>query len=269
MLICRVALGDHVSFAAVEGITDEGKVGVDTSVTLIEAHPFGDITLADRQVSANRVRFLPPMLPSKIVAVGKNYADHAVEMGGQVPAEPMLFFKPNTSVIGPGSPIVLPATSAQVEMEAELAIVIGRMCRHVPAESAADVILGYTVANDVTARDHQRSDGQWARAKGYDTFCPLGPWINTDLDPNNAVLWGAINGEQTQRANTSSMVNNVAELVEFVSGVMTLLPGDVILTGTPAGVTALADGDEVTVAVDGIGQLSNPVAVDNGASPWR
>ncbi|MFY9330647.1 MAG: fumarylacetoacetate hydrolase family protein [Candidatus Nanopelagicales bacterium] len=268
MLITRVAMGDEVVFAAVDGVGASGQLEPGATVSLIDAHPFGGITLTGRTLPAAQVRMLAPILPSKIVAVGKNYAAHAAEMGGEVPGEPMIFFKPNTAVIGPGAPIVLPPSSKEVELEAELAVVVGRMCRNVPREKAADVILGYTVANDVTARDQQRSDQQWGRAKGYDTFCPLGPWINTDIDVTDVEIWSAINGVEAQHASTRTMVRDVPTLVAFISTVMTLLPGDVILTGTPAGVAGIHDGDSVTVAVDGIGQLSNPVKADAGDRPW-
>lgn len=268
MFITRVALGDEVSFAAIDGVDASGHLASGATVALIDAHPFGGVSLTGRVLPIEQVRMLAPILPSKIIAVGKNYAAHAAEMGGEVPSEPMIFLKPNTAVIGPGAPIVLPPSSTQVEMEAELAVVIGRLCRNVPIDKTTEVILGYTAANDVTARDQQRTDQQWGRAKGYDTFCPIGPWINTDIDVRDVPLWGAINGTETQRASTSTMVRDVPTLVSFISTVMTLLPGDVILTGTPAGVAQIKDGDAVTVAVDGIGQLTNPVKADSGDQPW-
>ncbi len=205
------------------------------------------------------VRLLAPVIPSKIIGIGKNYADHAAEMGGAPPGRPLMFLKPTTALIGPDDPIVLPSESSEVHYEAELAVVIGRMCRRVPADQAASVVLGYTCANDVTARDLQRSDGQWTRAKGFDTFCPLGPWIDTDLDPADVLVECDVNGDTVQSASTAMLIHPVPALIEAVSAVMTLLPGDVILTGTPAGVGPLAAGDEVVVTVAGLGTLVNPV----------
>jgi 2-keto-4-pentenoate hydratase/2-oxohepta-3-ene-1,7-dioic acid hydratase in catechol pathway len=180
-------------------------------------------------------------------------------LGNEVPAEPLLFFKPNTSVIGPGEPIVLPRQSDEVHHEAELAVVIGRVCREVPRERVPDVVFGYTCGNDVSARDLQKRDGQWARAKGFDSFCPLGPWIETELDPSDLGVTCTVGDEIRQVGRTSQMVHDVAALVSYVSEAFTLLPGDVILTGTPAGVGPLHDGDEVTVTVEGIGELTNRV----------
>ena len=206
------------------------------------------------------VDLLAPVLPTKIIAVAKNYADHASEMGAEVPAEPMIFLKPSTAVIGPEAVIRLPEQSERVEHEAELAVVIGRLCKDVPAERAAEVILGYTCANDVTARDLQATDGQWGRAKGFDTFCPLGPWISTDVDPIDLAIECEVNEQIRQDGNTSDMVRSVPELVAWISRVMTLVPGDVILTGTPAGVGPLRNGDTVTVTIEGIGTLDNIVS---------
>jgi len=205
-------------------------------------------------------RLLSPILPTKIVAVGRNYADHAAEFGNDVPEDPMLFLKPSTSVIGPEDSIVLPAASEEVHHEAEMAIVVGKVSRHVRAEDAHSVILGYTAANDVSARDLQRSDGQWGRAKGFDTFCPLGPAIETEFDPlEDHTLECFVNGVVRQGASVNDLIFGVAELIEFITSVMTLLPGDVILTGTPAGVGPIVDGDRVEVRLDGIGTLANPV----------
>ena len=210
------------------------------------------------------VRLLAPVIPrSKIVAVGKNYADHAKEMGGEVPASPLLFFKPNTSVIGPEDTIIRPAGCTDLHFEGELAIVIGRICKQVPAERVPEVIFGYTIANDVTARDWQATDGQWARAKGADTFLPLGPWINTHLSVKEAEHLGLetrLGDEVRQHGSTSQMVRGIVELVTYISSFTTLLPGDLILTGTPAGVGAMEPGDTVSVEIDGLGVLSNPVA---------
>ncbi|MGL5443813.1 MAG: fumarylacetoacetate hydrolase family protein, partial [[Mycobacterium] stephanolepidis] len=180
-------------------------------------------------------------------------------MGGAPPESPVIFIKPNTSIIGPGLPIQLPPSASEVHHEGELAIVIGRPCKDVPASRAAEVILGYTIGNDVSARDHQRADGQWTRAKGHDTFCPLGPWIVTDLDPSDLAIRTEVNGEVRQSSRTSLLLHDVGTIVEWVSAVMTLLPGDVILTGTPEGVGPIVDGDTVSVTIEGIGTLSNPV----------
>ena len=211
-------------------------------------------------VPLSEVRLLAPVLPSKIVAVGKNYADHAAEMGGDVPEEPVIFIKPSTAVIGPADPIPYPAMSSRVDHEAELAVVLGRVARHIRAEDAGRYILGFTCGNDVTARDLQAKDGQWTRAKGFDGFCPLGPWIETELDPTDLWLECRVNGEVRQSARTSQLTFGPNRLVEFISQVMTLLPGDVILTGTPAGVGPLEVGDKVEVEVEGIGVLQNEVA---------
>ncbi|MCC2593150.1 fumarylacetoacetate hydrolase family protein [Tessaracoccus sp. OS52] len=242
--------GDHPDSVAV--ITGDPLAGVPVNYTG-ERHALAD------------VRLLAPVIPrSKVVAVGKNYADHAAEMGGEVPVDaPLVFLKPNTSVIGPGDPIVRPAGVAELSYEGELAIVIGRICKEVPPERVPDVIFGYTVANDVTARDWQRADGQWSRAKGSDTFCPLGPWINTHLtiaEAENLGIETRLNDEVRQQGNTSQMVRGITELVTFITSFTTLLPGDVILTGTPAGVGVMADGDVVHIDIDGFGTLSNPVA---------
>ena len=264
MFIARVAHHDEVAFAVVEGMGESGVPTPETVVSFIDTHPFGGVTLTGQTLPWASVRPLAPVLPSKVIAVGKNYAAHAAEMGGEVPAEPMIFLKPSTSVVGPGAAIMLPPSSTHVDLEAELAIVIGRMCRHVPLDRVAEVILGYTVANDVSARDLQAQDGQWGRAKGFDTFCPLGPWIATDLDPHDLAIGSSINGVTKQQSRTSDMVRSVGELVSWISGVMTLLPGDVILTGTPAGVAPIHDGDVVTVSVEGIGSLTNPVVAESG-----
>jgi len=235
-----------------------------SAVALLSSHPFGPFEPDGRVLALDQVRLVAPVLPSKIVAVGRNYLDHVREMGQDAPpAEPMIFLKPSTSVIGPGDPITLPWQSEQVEHEAEIAVVIGRLCRDVPEDRVAEVVLGYTCANDVTARDLQRSDGQWGRAKGFDTFCPLGPWIETDLDVEEASVECRVNGEVRQQGLGADMVRSVPELVSWISSVMTLLPGDVILTGTPAGVGPITAGDEVTVTIGGIGSLANPV-VDRG-----
>ncbi|MEV3922237.1 fumarylacetoacetate hydrolase family protein [Actinomadura coerulea] len=251
MRIARFSTDDGMSFGVVE----------ENTVAVIAAHPFGELTFTGQRLPLTDVRLLAPILPSKIIAIGKNYADHVREMGGdEPPAEPVLFSKPSTAVIGPGEAIAYPRKlSERVDHEGELAVVIGRMCREVPASRAAQVILGYTCANDVTARDLQAKDGQWTRAKGFDTFCPIGPWIETEVDPADLAISTTVNGEVRQEARTSLLLHDIPTLVEYVSQVMTLLPGDVILTGTPAGVGPLEIGDEVTVTVENIGSLTNRV----------
>ncbi|GGV02070.1 hypothetical protein GCM10010182_19560 [Actinomadura cremea] len=250
MRIARFSTDEGMSFGVVE----------ENTVAAVAAHPFGELTFTGHRFPLADVRLLAPILPSKVIAIGKNYADHAKEMGGEAPAEPLIFAKPSTSVIGPGEAVAYPEKlSERVDYEGELALVIGRMCREVPASRAAEVILGYTCANDVTARDLQAKDGQWTRAKGFDTFCPLGPWIETEVDPADLAISTTVNGEVRQSARTSQLMHDVPKLVEYVSQVMTLLPGDVILTGTPAGVGPLEVGDEVAVTVENVGTLTNRV----------
>ncbi|OLT10378.1 2-hydroxyhepta-2,4-diene-1,7-dioate isomerase [Actinomadura sp. CNU-125] len=250
MRIARFSTDEGMSFGVVE----------ENTVAAVAAHPFGELTFTGQRFPLADVRLLAPILPSKVIAIGKNYADHAAEMGGEAPAEPLIFAKPSTSVIGPGEAIAYPQKlSERVDYEGELALVIGRMCREVPASRAAEVILGYTCANDVTARDLQAKDGQWTRAKGFDTFCPLGPWIETEADPADLAISTSVNGKVRQSARTSQLMHDIPKLVEYVSQVMTLLPGDVILTGTPAGVGPLEVGDEVTVTVENVGTLTNRV----------
>jgi 2-keto-4-pentenoate hydratase/2-oxohepta-3-ene-1,7-dioic acid hydratase in catechol pathway len=234
-------------------------------VAQIAGHPFGgteaDIKLTGARFDVGEVRLLAPILPSKVICIGKNYADHAREMGGEAPAEPVIFLKPSTSVCGPGDPIRRPVRlSGRCDFEGELAVVISRLCRDVPPDRAAEVIFGYTCANDVTARDLQAADGQWARAKGFDTFCPLGPWIETAADPADLALTTRLNGEVKQESRTSLLLHDVPALITYVSQVMTLLPGDVLLTGTPAGVGPMEFGDQVAVTIEGIGTLRNVVA---------
>ena len=212
-------------------------------------------------VALSKVRLLAPVIPrSKVVCIGKNYADHAAEMGSVVPEEPIIFLKPNTSVIGPNDTIVWPDMSERVDHESELAIVIGRLCKDVPIERVNDVIFGYTIANDVTARDLQKKDGQWTRAKGFDTFCPIGPWIDTEFIPGTQKISATVNGELKQSAQLSDMIFKVPEIINFVSRVMTLLPGDVILTGTPAGIGPMIAGGSATMSIEGLGDLTNKVS---------
>jgi len=234
--------------------------GVPTIAVLRGDPLYAGLDLTGRKIPLADVRLLAPVIPrSKVVGVGRNYARHAAELGHEVPAEPLVFLKPNTSVIGPGEPIFHPTQSDNVHFEGELAVVIGRICRDVSVEDAPKVIFGYTIANDVTARDLQEKDGQWARAKGFDTFCPLGPWIETKLDPAGLRITTTLNGDVKQDGRTSDMVFGVADLIAHVSSFMTLLPGDVLLTGTPEGVGPMRPGDEVSIAVEGLGTLTNSV----------
>jgi 2-keto-4-pentenoate hydratase/2-oxohepta-3-ene-1,7-dioic acid hydratase in catechol pathway len=243
-----------------DGAIAFGVVDDDELVVLKGDPMFGGYDPSGERVPLSEAKLLAPVIPrSKVVAVGKNYREHASEMGGEAPREPLLFLKPNTSVIGPGDAIVLPPQSSQVEHEGELAVVIGKIAKSVPAENALDYVFGYTVANDVTARDLQKADGQWARAKGFDTFCPLGPVIETDLETLGGALETRVNGEVRQSGSLSDMVHSVADIIAYSSSVWTLLPGDVILTGTPAGVGPIVDGDSVAVEISGIGVLANPV----------
>ena len=261
MRIARFATGDGVAYGIVEG-----ESGQPQTIAELHAHPFG-VDPAGVRVTGNRyplaeVRLLAPVLPSKVVAVGRNYAGHVKEMGSDLPAEPILFLKPSTSVTGPGDRIAYPVKiTDRVDYEGELAVIIGRLCRDVPKHRAADVIFGYTCANDVTARDLQARDGQWTRAKGFDTFCPLGPWMETGVDPADLGITTTVNGNVKQHARTSELLWDVPSLIEYVSSVMTLLPGDVLLTGTPEGVGPLVDGDEVKVTIESIGTLANRVVI--------
>jgi 2-keto-4-pentenoate hydratase/2-oxohepta-3-ene-1,7-dioic acid hydratase in catechol pathway len=281
MRIARFALEDDVRYGIVQDedvAGEDGAAGGESpgqsrangeppaglSVAEIAGHPFGpgpdNVRLTGARYSVDDIRLLAPILPSKVVAIGRNYAEHARELGNEPPAEPLIFLKPSTAVIGPGDPIARPAAlSKRVDYEGELAIVFGRLCRDVPEARVPEVIFGYTCANDVTARDLQARDGQWTRAKGFDTFCPLGPWIETSLDPADVHLTTTVNGEIKQDSRTSLLIHGIATLVSYVTAVMTILPGDVLLTGTPAGVGPLMAGDSVAVSIEGIGTLTNPV----------
>jgi 2-keto-4-pentenoate hydratase/2-oxohepta-3-ene-1,7-dioic acid hydratase in catechol pathway len=259
MRLGRIASPDGVAFVSIEG---EPEDPAEMIVREIAEHPFGTPTFTGRSWPLADVRLLAPILASKVVCVGKNYADHIKEMGGvtgPAPKDPVIFLKPNTAIIGPNVPIRLPANASPVHFEGELAIVIERPCKDVTAAQAADSILGYTIGNDVSARDQQQADGQWTRAKGHDSFCPVGPWIVTDVDPSDLALRTDVNGVVKQDSRTSLMIHDVGAIVEWISAVMTLLPGDLILTGTPAGVGPIEDGDTVSVTVEGIGTLTNPV----------
>jgi 2-keto-4-pentenoate hydratase/2-oxohepta-3-ene-1,7-dioic acid hydratase in catechol pathway len=251
MRLVRFRHGDRIATGALEPGSDDIRV--------LRGTFFEDPLPTGETVALGDVLLLAPVLPSKLVCVGKNYAAHAAEFGMQVPEEPLLFLKPSTAVIGPGDPIRLLAISRRVDFEGELAVVIGRLARGVRAEDAFKYILGYTCANDVTLRDLQKTDDQWARAKGFDGSAPIGPWIETDLDPNDVIVRTRLNGEIRQQASTSDMVFGVATLLEYITTFMTLLPGDILLTGTPEGVGALSDGDVVEVEVDGVGVLRNEV----------
>ena len=234
----------------------------DNQISIISGDPiYHGIQKTAAKVDLTKVRLLAPVIPrSKIVAVGKNYADHAAEMGGVVPEEPIIFLKPNTSVVGPGDTIVWPAMAPTIDYEAELAIVIGRVCKEVPRERVKDVIFGYTMANDVTSRELQKRDGQWMRAKSFDTFCPIGPWIETEFVPGTQRITTTLNGEIKQDAKLSDMIFKVEDIIHFVTQVMTLLPGDVIITGTPAGIGPMPEKSTVVISIEGLGQLTNKVS---------
>jgi 2-keto-4-pentenoate hydratase/2-oxohepta-3-ene-1,7-dioic acid hydratase in catechol pathway len=257
MRLGRVASPDGVAFVSIEG-----DAGHETAREIAE-HPFGTPTFTGRSWPLADVRLLAPILASKVVCMGKNYAAHAAETGSVAPEDPVIFLKPNTAIIGPNVPIQLPADAFPVHHEGELAAVIGRPCKDVPAAKAYENILGYTIANDVSARDQQKKDGQWMRAKGHDTFCPVGPWIVTDLDPSDLELRTEVlhsgEAEVRQHSRTSLMVHDIPAIIEWASAVMTLLPGDLILTGTPEGVGPIEHGDTVSITIDGIGTLTNPV----------
>jgi 2-keto-4-pentenoate hydratase/2-oxohepta-3-ene-1,7-dioic acid hydratase in catechol pathway len=252
MRIVRYSHDGQMSFGVLEGET----------IAAITPHPFAPFEYSGERLAPDDVRLLAPVLPTKVVAVGKNYADHAEEMGDEVPDEPIIFLKPSTAVVGPDDPIIYPAGVDRVDYEGELAVIVGKVARRLDEDDALQVVLGFTCANDVTARNLQASDGQWTRAKGFDTFCPLGPWIETDLDSSDLAVRTLVNDEQRQSSRTSMLVNSVARLLVFISGVMTLLPGDVILTGTPAGIGPLAPGDRVEVEVEGVGVLTNRVVAE-------
>lgn len=250
MKIVRFKAGDDIAY----GVADaEG-------VLVYRGSPFVAWEPTETVVPWDTVHLLAPVLPTKVIAVGRNYVDHAEEQSVPVPEEPMIFLKPATSVVGPEANVVYPTLSKEVHHEAELAVIISKVARYVNAEDASSYIMGYTAANDVTARDLQRKDGQWARAKGFDTFCPLGPAMETELDPlERLAVICRVNGEVRQAGFTSDMVFGVAEIIEYVSAVMTLLPGDVILTGTPSGIGPVEAGDVMEVEIDGIGTLLNRV----------
>lgn len=250
MKLVRFRFGDRIGTGAVQ---DDDSIRVLGGTFFEEPVPTGE------EVPLDDVRLLAPVLPSKVVCVARNYPSHARELGNDLPSSPMLFFKPATSVVGPGDPIPVPAGSERVDHEAELAAVIGRLCRRVDPDEAMRAVLGYMCANDVTARDWQQQDGQWARAKGSDGFGPIGPWIETSLDPSDVEVTATVNGELRQKGRTSDMTFSPGELISYISRTITLLPGDVVLTGTPSGVGPIVPGDEVDIAVEGIGVLRNQV----------
>ncbi|SFE71984.1 fumarylacetoacetate hydrolase family protein [Blastococcus tunisiensis] len=264
MRIVRFASPQGMSFGVLDG---------DGQVAQIEGHPFGRISFTGARYAQADIRLLSPILPSKVVCVGKNYAAHVAEMNtGDAPKEPLLFLKPSTAVIGPGDAIRIPPGSTNVHHEAELGVVIGaRGARNVTPDQAAASIFGYTIGNDVTERDMQKSDGQWTRAKGFDSFCPIGPWIETDLgglglDPADLEVTCTVDGEPRQQGRTSQLIFDVSTLVSYISQVMTLLPGDVVLTGTPSGVGPIRPGQQVEVTIQGLGSLTNTVTEAEGVS---
>jgi 2-keto-4-pentenoate hydratase/2-oxohepta-3-ene-1,7-dioic acid hydratase in catechol pathway len=249
----RIVRYRHASENPHFGWVLENKVGpLDGSI-------FGEFHREEADCELDEVQLYAPVLPGKIICVGRNYEAHAKEHDAEVPEVPLVFLKPPSSVIGPGAKILLPPQSQQVEHEAELAVVIGKPGRWISPEEALEHVLGYTAANDVTARDLQRRDGQWTRGKGFDTFCPIGPWIDTEFDPTDALITCHVNGEMRQMGSTRDMVFTVRQLIAFASSFMALLPGDVLLTGTPAGVSPLLPGDVVEVTIERLGTLRNPV----------
>lgn len=252
MRITRYQDGYKVSWGVVEG----------EEIREMEGDPFRPFRLSSRIKPIREVKLLPPCLPSKIVAIGVNYKDHAEEMKTPLPKEPLLFLKPSTAVIGPGDPIVYPKMSQRVDYEAELAVVIGKIAKRVSEERSKDYILGYTCLNDVTARDLQPKDGQWTTAKGFDTFAPIGPWIETEVDPYHLEISSYLNGEKRQHSNTDQLIFGPYQLVSFISHIMTLLPGDVIATGTPSKIGPMTIGDQIDVVIEGIGTLSNYVIAE-------
>jgi 2-keto-4-pentenoate hydratase/2-oxohepta-3-ene-1,7-dioic acid hydratase in catechol pathway len=250
MRVARFGYNGEPRFGLVDG----------PELILLKGHPLvNGYETTNERVAIKEVKLLAPTIPSKVVCIGKNYADHIAEMGLPTQPEPTIFLKPSSSIIGPGDPIVLPRQSERVELEAELAIVIGQIAKDVTVDSAMEYIWGFTVANDVTARDLQASDDQWARSKGFDSFCPIGPWIETEFVPEGQIIESRINGEVQQAGTIDQMIHGVAEIVSYVSENMTLLPGDIILTGTPAGITTISAGDIVECEVEGVGNLFNPV----------
>lgn len=250
MRVARFSLNGEPKFGIVDG----------PELVVLKGHPLvTSYETTGERVPLKEVKLLAPSIPSKIVCIGKNYADHVAEMGREVNPEPTIFFKPSSAIIGPGDAIVLPAQSQRVELEAELVIVMGQIAKNVTEAKALEYVWGFTIANDVTARDLQASDDQWARAKAFDTFCPLGPWIETEFVPDGQLVESRIDGETKQQASIDLMLHNVPKIISYVSQNMTLLPGDLILTGTPAGISQISTGQIVECEIEGIGTLLNPV----------
>lgn len=250
MRIARFRHNDQVSYGVIE----------QNILHPITNDPFGPYEFTGAQLNLSDVELLAPVNPSKIVCIGMNYSAHAAEIAQDVPDEPLMFFKPSSAIVGPGQAIILPHQSNQVELECELTIVVGKTAKNVPIEKVGEHILGFTISNDVTARDLQFSDLQWARSKAFDTFCPMGPWIETEFDPEDSRLESRVNGQIRQQAQTTDMNFGVYELFSYVSHNVTLNPGDVILTGSPAGLSKIERGDSIECEIQGIGILSNPVA---------
>ncbi|MGD0915370.1 MAG: fumarylacetoacetate hydrolase family protein [Thermodesulfobacteriota bacterium] len=259
MKIVRYREGDLMKWGVME----------EDSIREMDGDPFRPFHLTSKAKGLQEIKLLSPCLPSKIVALGVNYRDHAEEMKTPLPKKPLLFLKPSTSVIGPGEDIAYPKMSNRVDYEAELAVVIRKLAKALPVEKAAEYILGYTCLNDVTARDLQPKDGQWTTAKGFDTFAPIGPWIVTDIDPCHLEISSYLNGERRQHSNTKNLVFNPFHLVSFISHVMTLLPGDVIATGTPAGIGPMVIGDKIDIVIEEIGMLSNRVVAEGPSGEQR
>jgi 2-keto-4-pentenoate hydratase/2-oxohepta-3-ene-1,7-dioic acid hydratase in catechol pathway len=249
--VARFSNGAEPRFGIVDG----------PELVVLKGHPLvaGYQTTGER-IPLKEVKLLAPTIPSKIVCIGKNFADHAAEIGEEVTVEPLIFFKPSSAIIGHGDAIVIPPQSKQVELEAELCLVIGKLAKNVSVDKALEYLWGVTIANDVTARDLQFGDGQWARSKGFDTFCPLGPWVETEFVPDGQVIESRINGEIRQNVAITEMVHKIPAIISYVSKNMSLLPGDIILTGSPAGISVINSGDLIECEIEGIGILSNPVA---------
>lgn len=251
MKVARFSNGAEPRFGIVDG----------PELVVLNGHPLvaGYQTTGER-IPLKEVKLLAPTIPSKIVCIGKNFADHAAEIGEDVTAEPLIFFKPSSAIVGHGDAIVIPPQSKQVELEAELCLVIGKLAKNVSEEKALEYLWGVTIANDVTARDLQFGDGQWARSKAFDTFCPLGPWVETEFVPDGQVIESRVNGEVRQNVSITEMVHKIPAIISYVSKNMSLLPGDIILTGSPAGISVIQSGDMIECEIEGIGILSNPVA---------
>lgn len=250
MRIARFSKDEEPHYGVVDG----------PELKVLRGHPLVNFEYTGERVAIKDVKLLAPTIPSKIVCVGMNYAAHAAEIAQDVPDEPLMFFKPSSSIIGPGDSVVLPRQSSQVELEIELAVVIGKLAKNISKEEAKEYIWGFTIANDVTARDLQFTDLQWARSKGFDTFCPLGPWIETEFVPEDQSLVSRVNGDTRQNSHLGEMAFDPYEIISYVSENVTLLPGDVILTGSPAGISRITHGDLIECEIEGIGTLINPVA---------